>query len=88
MVPRILVVGVTGIWMLFSVMTGLLSYSRLNGVTTVTEDFCGETFMRFVVSQSSNRYRYLCKFTAALSMLGSEYTIVRSSAYEEMVTSY
>ena len=51
--PRIFVVGVTGMGVLFSVMCGWALYSLLNGVRRVSVDFVVETFSLFCESQCS-----------------------------------
>ena len=79
-VPRIFVVGVTGIWLPFRVRIGCTLYSLLKGVITVIEDFCADTDILLVESQFSSWARYNCKLLAALVMIGSVEIIVRSSA--------
>ena len=56
-VPRILVVGSTGIGEPFKVIIGWLSYSLLKGVMTVMEDFSADTFILFTCSQFSRSVR-------------------------------
>ena len=78
--------GVTGIWLPLRVRVGWLLYSLLNGVITVTDDFCADTCILFESSQLSSWVKYCCRFSAALVMLGSEEVIVRSSAYDAIDT--
>ena len=78
--------GVTGIWLPLRVKIGWLLYSLLNGVITVTDDFCADTCILFESSQFSSWVKYCCRLSAALVMLGSEEVIVRSSAYDAIDT--
>ena len=78
--------SVTRICVPFKVMMGRLLYSLLYGLMTVFEDFCAETDILFVASQFSRYARYNCRLLAAMVMFGSDETVVRSSAYDEIET--
>ena len=80
MSPRILVVSLCFMFLLLSVMTGIVLYSLLYGVMSVVYDLDGSTCILLCVSQCSRVCMYCCMCVVATSCFGSCEMMVRSSA--------